>query len=297
MNPTQAAAPSPSRQDVPWWSPARADICARSHTGLVRENNEDAYILYRIGRWLEPIDSNLDAERLPPRSEDTAHLMLLADGVGGHRAGEVASQSALATAMELIQRAPRWALRFDDPATRDTEIREMVERGHRYIAGVQETLRRRIESDPTLEGMATTMTSSYLVGRDLFVMHVGDSKAFVVRRGTLHRITRDHTLAQEYADQGLIPQEEVPRHRFHNVLTRAVGSADAITADFHHVVLEREDRVLICSDGLTDMATEEEILATMAVHSTSVKACEALVALALAHGGRDNVTVIVAGRT
>ncbi len=295
MNPIQAA-PSPTRPDVPWWSPLRADIGARSHTGLVRENNEDAYIIYGIGRWLEPIDSNLPADRLPS-SEESAHLLLIADGVGGHRAGEVASQSALTTFTQLLQRAPRWALRFDDPATRETEIAEMVERGHKYMAGIQEVLRKRIESDPALEGMATTLTGAYLVGRDLFVMHVGDSKAFVVRRGALHRITRDHTLAQEYADQGLIPQEDVARHRFHNVLTRAVGSAEEITADFHHVELEREDRVLLCSDGLTDMASEEEILATLAVHTTSARACEALVALALSHGGRDNVTVIVAGRT
>jgi len=113
--------------------------------------------------------------------------------------------------------------------------------------------------------------------------------------GELRKITRDHTLAQEYADLGMIPQDEVERHRLHHVLTRAVGAHEETPeADFHHLQIESGDRLLVCSDGLTDMASAEDILGVLERHAESDPACRALVDLALERGGRDNVTVILA---
>ena len=147
-----------------------------------------------------------------------------------------------------------------------------------------------------MSGMGTTFTGAYVVDRDLFVMHVGDSKAYLVRGDELTKITRDHTLAQEYADLGMIPQEEVDRHRLHHVLTRAVGAHEETpVGDFHHVRLEEGDRLLVCSDGLTDMTGPQEIQAVLHRYAKSELACRALVDLALERGGRDNITVIVAG--
>lgn len=293
---TRAATDPPASPSTPWWHPASVDVAALSHTGAVRANNEDSYVVFRLGRYLEPIASNVPVAELPPRSEDVAWLTMIADGVGGHQAGEVASRTALTTAQQLIQRSPQWAMRLDDPATRPTQIAEMFARGRAYVAGVQKTLRARIADEPGLSGMATTLTGAYLLGADLFVTHVGDSKAYLVRGGRLRKITRDHTLAQEYADHGMIAQEEVASHQLHHVLTRAVDErAENVEADFHHVELEPGDRVLLCSDGLTDMATEEAIHATLARHEASEEACRALVALALEGGGRDNITVVVMG--
>jgi len=277
-------------------SRVRTDVAALSHQGKVRETNQDAYFVFRIGRYLERVASNLSEAELPSRFDQAGHLMVVADGLGGHEAGDVASRSALITALQLVLRAPKWALKFDDPATRETEIRELFARSKTYLAGVHEALRRQAAGDSQLAGMGTTFTGAYCVGSDVFVLHVGDSKAYLVHEGAMRKITRDHTVAQQYADLGAISQEEVATHRLHHVLTRAVGGPDdELEADLYHLGLANRDRLVLCSDGLTDMANEDEIAAVLAARPSSEDACRALVDLALERGGRDNVTVIVAG--
>jgi protein phosphatase len=286
----QAAAPLPTSAPA-----VRVEIGARSHPGLVRENNEDAFLVFRIGRFLERVTSNVPEAELASRTEDTGHMMIVADGLGGHEAGDVASRSALVTTLQLILRSPRWALKLDDPATREAEIQALMTRSRGYLAAVHAALRHQAESDPRLAGMGTTLTGAYVLGGDLFVLHVGDSKAYLLHDGALHKITHDHTVAQHYADLGVIPQEEVARHRQHHVLTRAVGGPDPdLECDIHHLRVTAGDRLLLCSDGLTDMASESEIAAVLASHPASEDTCGALVELALRHGGRDNVTAIVA---
>ena len=276
----------------------RAEIFALSDQGHVRDANEDSYAVFRMGRVLERMMSSVPEADLPSRFEESGHLMIVADGLGGHEAGDVASRTALVTAMRLIFRSPKWALKLDDPATRGAEIREMISRARGYLAHVHADLRERAAGDARLAGMGTTFTGAYAVGVDLFVLHVGDSKAYLLRAGDLQKITHDHTVAQEYADQGVIAQEDVATHRMHHVLTRAVGGPDEnLQGDMHHLTISHGDRLLLCSDGLTDMAHEDEIAAILARASRSEEACRALVALALERGGRDNVTVIVAGYT
>lgn len=291
---TPLAVKSPAAPATP--HAVRVEIAALSDRGRVRERNEDAYVVFRMGRYLERMSSNVPESELPSRYETAGHLMIVADGLGGHEGGDVASRTALVTAMELILRSPRWALRLDDPATREAEIRQMFERSKGYFAAVHAMIRDRASRDPRLAGMGTTLTGAYTVGDDLFLQHVGDSKAFLFREGRMRKITHDHTVAQEYADLGVIPQEAVARHQMHHVLTRAVGGPEAeLHADMHHVGVLDGDRLLLCSDGLTDMAEEDEIAQVLAAHPTSEEACHALVDLALECGGRDNVTVIVAG--
>ncbi len=274
----------------------RTEIAALSDRGLARSTNEDAYVVFRMGRFLERITSNVPESVLPSRIEDTGHVMIVADGMGGHEAGEVASQSALVSTLRFILGMRRWALNFDDPATREAEIQKVLDSGRTYVASVHAAVRQQASGDARLVGMGTTLTAVYSVGLELFVSHIGDSKAYLVREGKLSKITRDHTLAQEYADLGLIPQQEVAGHQLHHVLTRAVGGPDEeLEGDFHHLLMTHGDRLLLCSDGLTDMASEEEIAAVLAAHPRSEDACRALVDLALRGGGRDNVTVIVTG--
>lgn len=273
----------------------RVDVAALTDPGRVRERNEDAFAVFRIGRFLERVTSSLPAEDLPERHEAIGHVMIVADGLGGHEAGEVASHTAISKVLEAVMTEQHWTLELDDPATRETELKEIEQRSRQYLAKMQDAVRERAASDPAMAGMGTTFTGAYVVGRDLFVTHVGDSKAYLVRNGELEKITHDHTLAQEYADLGMIPQEEVDTHRLHHVLTRAVGAHDETpVGDFHHVLLEEGDRILVCSDGLTDMTGPQDILAVLHRYAKSELACRALVDLALERGGRDNVTVIVA---
>lgn len=277
--------------------PARitADVAALSHVGNVREQNEDSYAVFRMGRFLERVASNIPEEVFASHREDSGWLMAVADGLGGHSAGEVASGTALVSMLQLILRSPRWALRLDDPATREADIAALFKRVRGYLSGVHEALRTRAASDAALEGMGTTLTSAYSVGNDLFVVHVGDSRAYLLREGQLRRITHDHTLAQSYADQGLIPQAEVESHELGHVLTRAMGAGDSRPEhDIHHLDLQHDDRVLLCSDGLSRFVPENELVTLMLAFSDSAGACRALVDRALAMGGTDNITAIIA---
>ncbi len=278
-------------------SRVHAEIAALTHRGS-RPNNEDAYVVYRIGRFMECVSSNLPQGELPGRYDDAGHLMIVGDGVGGAASGEVASSTALMTLVQSILRAPKWALKLDDPATRETEIQELVARSRAYLQHMHSVIRERQEQDPRYEGMGTTFTSAYTVGGDMFIMHIGDSRAYTYREGKLFRITHDHTLAQEYADLGQLRQAEVEHHPYSHVLTRALGGqADIIESDMHHRDVEDGDRLLLCSDGLTKVASEADIAAALGANPTSEAACQALIDLALARGAPDNVTVIVAAYT
>jgi len=295
MNETRSATPFVD-SGIPT-SRVHADIAARTHPGA-RPNNEDAYVACRLGRFMERISSSLTERELPARYDDSGHLLIVGDGVGGAAGGEVASHTALLTLVGQILRSPKWALKLDDPATRETEISELIARSRAYLQQMHAVIRERQAEDPRYEGMGTTFTSAYTVGGDLFIMHVGDSRAYVLREGRLFRITRDHTVAQEYADLGKLKQSEVGQHPLSHSLTRALGApVDLLQSDTHHRDIEDGDRLLLCSDGLTKVASEEDIAATLGANPSSEDACRALVDLALSRGGPDNITVIVAGYT
>lgn len=272
-----------------------ADIAALTHQGLVRPTNEDSYCVFRLGRFLERVTSNIPESDLPTRIENSGHLMIVADGMGGHQAGEVASRSALVNSIQMILRSPRWALHLEDPATREQEIRELLTRSRGYLAAVHAALREQADRDQKLEGMGTTLTGAYTIGADAFLLHVGDSKVYLLRGGEFRKITHDHTVAQQYADLGVIPQEEVAGHRANHMLTRAIGGPmETLKGDMHHLRIQDGDRFLLCSDGLTDMASEADLATVLKARATPAEACQGLVDLALAGGGRDNVTAIVA---
>ncbi len=289
------AASAASASDAPRAPHVTAEVAALSHRGLVRETNEDSYCVFRLGRFLERVVSNIPEGELPTRTEDSGHLMIVADGMGGHRAGEVASRSALVNTIQLILRSPRWALNLDDPTTRESEIRDLLSRSRAYLAAVHAGLREQADADARLEGMGTTLTGAYTVGADAFLLHVGDSKAYLLRGDEFRKITHDHTVAQHYADIGVIPQEQVASHRASHMLTRAIGGPiDKLTGDMHHLRIQDGDLLLLCSDGLTDMASEEQIATVVRSRATPADACQGLIDLALAGGGRDNVTAIIA---
>jgi len=302
MPPPAPDAPSPlpagdARRGEAGQRPPRvqSEVDARSHVGLVRTSNEDSYVVFRLVRYLERVLSNIPESELPTRGEDTGYLLVVADGMGGHQAGEVASRSALVSALQLILRSPRWALNLDDPLTREQEISSLLARSRGYLSAVHAALREQASSDARLAGMGTTLTGAYTVGADMFVLHVGDSKAYLLRGDRLEKITKDHTVAQQYADLGVIPQEAVPSHHASHMLTKAIGApTDSLSGDMHHLRIENGDRLLLCSDGLTDMASEEQILSVLRSRPGCGEACQGLIDLALTGGGRDNITVIVA---
>jgi protein phosphatase len=275
--------------------PVHVEVSALTDRGLRRETNEDAYLVFRTGRFLQRVQSSIPEEDLESRFDVAGHIMAVADGMGGAAAGEIASREALVEAFRLILRSPKWLLSLDNPATRDDEIREYFERTKAYIAGVHDALLRRASADPSVRGMGTTLTVAYSVGLDLFVAHVGDSRAYLYRDGILRHVTRDHTVAQHLADRGDISQEEVETHpKRHFLLSVVGGGLESVGSDLHHIPLELGDALVLCTDGLTGVVRDEEIAGILGSAPSCDEACESLVGLALERGAPDNVTVIVA---
>jgi len=285
----------PLHTPKPFSSLVAIDFGANTHVGNVRTNNEDAYIIYRAGRYWEKLKTSLEAHDLPDRSDEMGYGMAVADGMGGAASGEVASNLALRVLVSLILNAAKWALKLDNPETREKELQDVKESAEAYFGKVDKALMEYMEAYPRLKGMGTTLTGAYSFGDDLFILHIGDSRAYLFRQNKLKLLTHDQTAAQALADSGAISAEEVSTHRLRHVLTSCLGGQEGrIEMEIRHLRLIDADRLLLCSDGLTDMVTEPEIAEALRATTESEKACQALVDLALQKGGKDNVTVAMA---
>jgi protein phosphatase len=268
------------------------DIAAVSHAGKVRSNNEDHYLVARAGRFLRTWMTNLPGGLVPDEFEDVLYGMAVADGMGGMAAGEVASQEAIAVLLKLVLDTSDWVFGRDESDVEE-RIRRTVERFHSVNAALFEHAQR----DPRLGGMGTTLTLASSFGADLVIAHIGDSPVYLLRQGTLRRLTQDHTRAQELADMGVIAQKDVATHRLRNVLTQVLGVWEGGgEPDVRRIGLEDGDCLLVCTDGLTDMVDEATIAAELesARNVSADRACQSLLALALERGGKDNVTIVVA---
>ncbi|HSF15206.1 MAG TPA: protein phosphatase 2C domain-containing protein [Vicinamibacteria bacterium] len=273
----------------PLSSRVEVDLAALTDTGKVREQNEDHFYVARVGRRIDTILTNIPSGDVPAHFDETGYVIIVADGMGGAQGGEVASRLAIATLVNIIISVPDWILRLDEE-----HAQEVMERAAGYYRRVNLALLERARVEPRLRGMGTTMTATYSLGDDLFVANVGDSRAYIFRDGRLQLLTRDQTQAQLLADVGAIGQSEVARHRLRHVLTNALGGSEKeLRVDVQRLKLADGDRLLVCTDGLTDMISDEEI-AELLRDQSSEKACHELVNRALAKGGKDNVTVVVA---
>lgn len=266
------------------------DLAALSHPGRVRRNNEDHFMAARFDRTMRTLSTNLPEGEVPSSYAETVYGLLVADGVGGSAAGEVASRTAIHAIVDLVLETPDWIMRLDDRLAE-----EVLARMERRFQRVRETLIERANADPGLRGMATTMTVACSLGSELLTAHVGDSRAYVFRKGgRLERLTRDQTMAQSLADAGAISQEEVARHPSRHVLTSALATRGAfVQVELKRSRLENGDQLLLCSDGLTEMVEDEAIARVLAAAGPSAGACQRLVDLALEAGGKDNVTVVL----
>lgn len=234
--------------------------CGETHQGRVRPHNEDAFLV------------------------DLEHgVFAVADGMGGHAAGEVASGLAVETLSEILGR-PRGG---DEDAPE--LLRSAVEEASRRITS-------RSDEHPEFRSMGTTIVVVLVDGPRLSLAHVGDSRAYLVRSGTIRRLTSDHSFVYELVRLGMLSPEQAARDPRRNVVTRALGSGAPVAPDIWQGDLEPRDRLLLCSDGLTTMLTDEQILAVLdAAPEALEKACTSLIEAANSAGGEDNVTVVLLG--
>jgi PPM family protein phosphatase len=268
---------------------ARVEVAGKTHAGLVRKNNEDQFLAVRRYRGRQIITSSLPEELLVAH-EDHAYTLAVADGMGGEKFGDLASLLAMRTGWELGADEIKWTVRLND-----REVDDLRRKADVFCKLVDESLHAEVRDNPKLFGMGTTLTICYTTGPNLFTIHVGDSRAYLHRNASLKRLTRDHNLGQVLVDSGEAEPDSPEVLRMRHVLTNCIGGpTSGVKAEFNHYMLKDGDRVLLCSDGLNDMAPDESIAAALNQHPTPAAACDALIKLALDGGGKDNVTVIVA---
>lgn len=277
----------------PYSSLVRIDVSALSHPGNVRANNEDQFFVTKLARSLETMLSSLPPGDVPDREDEVNYVMVVADGMGGHAAGEVASRLAISALVSLALDLPDWIFRVDDEGAPEIE-----RRARQIVQQVSSLLVQRGREDAALRGMGSTLTAARSYGRDLLIVHVGDSRAYLFRAGKLDHLTKDHTYAQMMVDCGRLQACDVASSGVAHILTNAIGgSTEQVDVDVDLLRLEDGDRILLCSDGLTDIVDDAAIANVLTGSPTSSDACAELMRQALEGGGRDNITVIVAGYT
>lgn len=265
---------------------ARIDFGALSHPGRVRRNNEDQFAVLRRRRIREVLLTSLPGERLP-QTEDDAYTLMVADGMGGAAFGEVASELALRTAWELGARDEPWPLPL-----RAQRSEQLQKESGECVRLIHHRLQQRVRKQPELAGMGTTLTAVYCTGWTAYVVHVGDSRAYLIRDAAAQLITRDHTLAQQMMDAGV---DQARTTDYQHVLTNCLGGdASEVISDFHQLGLQDGDQLLLCTDGLSDLVHATEMHYAVRHTETPQDACQWLVDRALERGGKDNITVLVA---
>jgi protein phosphatase len=285
--------PAAVRPFEPFSSLVRIDVSALSHPGHVRPNNEDQFFVTKLTRSLETLLTSVPAGDVPERADEVNYVMVVADGMGGAAAGEVASRMAISVLVQLALQMPDWILKLDEE-----HVPEVKRRARRVVQQIDAELVERGRRDAALRGMGTTLTAARSLGRDLLIIHAGDSRAYLFRAGRLNRLTKDHTYAQLLVDSGLLRPRDVAGSGTRHILTNVLGGSDAhVEVDVDRLRLEDGDRLLLCSDGLTDLVDDDAIASTLSGTPSSPEACRQLVQRALDRGGRDNVTVIVAAYT
>ena len=268
----------------------RVDVSALTHTGRVRENNEDHFLVTKATRALETMTTSLPAGDVPARADEVNYVMVVADGMGGHAAGEMASRLAISSLVGLALDIPDWIFWVDAE-----HAPEMERRAREAVQQVGSLLVQRGRQDASLRGMGSTLTAARSYGRDLLIVHVGDSRAYLLRAGRLERLTRDHTYAQMLIDTGQVAANDVTLSGVRHILVNALGgSVEHVAVDVDLLRLEDGDRLLLCSDGLTDCIDDSTIATMLDGALPSSEVCQQLVQLALDRGGRDNITAIVA---
>ena len=208
--------------------------------------------------------------------------IIVADGMGGHNAGEIASKMAVDTIREYFSENADWKTVNDIRRI----LKESIEQANKKIFEKSQT-------DEILFGMGTTIVLCIIEENNLYIANVGDSRLYHIKKDVINQVTKDHSLVQELIDQGEISEEEAENHPNKNVITRAVGTNEEVEIDFYKFCADENDTVVICTDGLSNMVKKEEILNISNEYGDVCECAKKLVDEANLNGGPDNITVAV----
>jgi protein phosphatase len=240
-------------------------FAGKSDKGLMRSRNEDAFCIERQD------------------AGNGAVVMAVADGMGGHRAGNVASMMAIEYIRESLEKEP----------IQDDSFFSITEKLRETIKIMNERILKKSVTDPECEGMGTTLTVAVVGKTNAVVAHVGDSGAFHFSEGKMNKVTTDHTYVEELVRTGTLTREQALIHPQRNYITKVVGCFDRVNADFYSVDLKAGDRMLLCSDGLNKMMDDSEILRIIYSSDDPESICAEYVNAANQRGGVDNITAVV----
>ncbi|GJM12637.1 MAG: protein phosphatase PrpC [Pseudohongiella sp.] len=215
-------------------------------------------------------------------------IAVLADGMGGHKAGEVAAHMAVKFVLEKLQ---SFVLQETSVAITSSQLLEFVSN---TISSSNAQIYRAQEEEEAYKGMGTTIVTAMVVGTQVFIAHVGDSRLYLYRKQTLRRLTKDHSLVQDLIDRGFYTEREARGANVGHVVTRALGTREDVDVDSAADSLEPYDLLMLCSDGLTDMVSDWQIAEIIDENSADLDmAAKKLIALANQNGGKDNISVIL----
>lgn len=274
----------------------RYDVGGYSDAGRRRATNEDCYLIASFHRSLHVIDSNVQTRQVgwsPGPLFGT--LLMVADGMGGHSGGDIASQSAVAAVADYLTNVLPGATTMVESLPQDARSSLHGLRARLSSALLVGDEAVRAQSANTLaRDMGTTLTMAFITWPALYVAHVGDSRCYLLRGGKLKQLTNDHTVANQIAQTGVATFEESAQ--LNHILWNCLGGGDDSrpTPEVIKVELNRHDAVFLCTDGLTNELSEDEISEVLAQRASSEQLCTRLVELANRHGGEDNITAILA---
>jgi serine/threonine protein phosphatase PrpC len=257
--------------------PIHLSVAGRTEVGLRRSKNEDAFIVADLthGDLLEPEEP---IKRFEVRERGV--LLAVSDGMGGHKAGEIASAIVVRSLTHTLEHASK-------AIPGDALLKDAVERAHREVRDASKEEARR--------GMGATLTALLVQGETATIAEIGDSRAYLVRAGAIVQLTHDQSYGQLLIDAGAIGHDEAEKSPMRNVLLQAMGHDKAIQVALGKLALRKRDCFVLCSDGLTKYVSEEEIRDCVLSSPGADAACAKLVGLAKERGGADDVTVVVAG--
>jgi len=262
--------------------PVEVSVFGKTDLGRTREHNEDTFLVADLSTGNASLHPEVRQHKVGPRGS----LFMVADGMGGAAAGELAS----AMAADLIYHHLATAWVSDDDASADRfafRMKEAVELANQKIYGYA-------KEHPEVRGMGTTVTAAGVNGHDLYLAQIGDSRAYLVRNGEAIQLTKDQSLMQRLVDAGELTEEEAEQSERRNIILQALGPDPRVKVDLTRQTLSRGDTLIICSDGLSGLVRREEFPAIVAANAELSDLCGALIDLANERGGPDNITVVAA---
>ncbi|HUY35069.1 MAG TPA: protein phosphatase 2C domain-containing protein [Pirellulales bacterium] len=269
----------------------KMDWYGLTHVGRSRSVNEDQFLVADLNKSMLVHQTSLrqeDHTRVFGGSQ--GQLLLVADGMGGHAAGEQASAIAVESLEEYVLNTMSWFFRLQENIESD-----LMDELKAALDACQKSIETAALINPARQGMGTTLTIAYILWPWLYVVHAGDSRCYLFRDSRLEQITTDHTVAQQLVERGTISPDEAQHSRWSHVLYNCVGGPSReLNAEVHKAELKIGDTVLLCTDGLTVNVRDEQIVETLKRHISAEDACHRLVDAANELGGPDNVTVVLA---